>query len=1498
MLGRVLPLLFFVVAVSEAEETVAAHLTTDDAGYLTVIQGFATQLQCLVDTCTDKVLWYKDDILLFNGTEFQKDSHLDEAAFVLNHNADIDEKRGCRDECKSSSDCETGFSCIENQCCACKREDYSLVLRNLTFEDSGRYRCQISNTSEQLEFQVEVLESGLRGGFHENISYDHSKCCQDKGISNMCRAMCKPSDMGNFHFDPTSCKTDDYKNFLSCATDGGKRSHVHCCKIQMVPSFCYDFCSADFQMLRRSHRLCLYYLPEIFECYNRAYLPYPDAPEDVMVNAIEHNQLSVCWKPPPIQPTNKDFPVKNYTVFYKQILSFPFFPGLDDSGSDLPFLAGGDYGELTDIIDDDYEINGEINGDNVPSPPTLPPVPALRPKRWLEKREIEVEINGKRVKRQTMVLVTRDESSNTTTVREFKYENVTTNATCFTLKDLRSATRYSIYVTARNDYGESVPSLRSVTLTNVHTITNGTSLPNTPKCCREANVSEFCAAKMCDPTQSVNLLSTISISTGCRQEWPKVSPCIADGRNHTECCKKLGVQAECLPVCAGSTEELSMNAMLCLNLDLSTIYQCMREGYETHPSPPMNVTVDQIKEKSVVISWSDPAANSHLVESFTILLKRNLHGAEIKRFENVTSPYKIDDLEMDASYTVSVKSHSFKGTSLPSTAILFQTAPPMDQVCPIGEPLLLDSGARFRCSDNSPCPLSYTCTEFDDSGYCCLQQSETSTDFHSCCSSRSLKDECLETCLYNSTSFPETCISHLNTWVQCGSEGHDHSRCCEQSGLPKECMTGCRHPFELPENCSTYTEKLRYCFATHLSRQPTLVKNLHTVRVGEKNVVLVWDASMNANEYEVQLFDIDNTTRRKNVTKPRYEITDLAPGREYKARVIAFNVASSSPPSWNISFITLPEDSIANEPLAPSGLKIVWNYGTRVNVTWQKVNKKMDGSALGGKPEYAVSYICSDHDNTWAVIKTNETWVVLTHLIEDKRYLVYVVATVKGQPSKSSSVITILAQQDSMGLPEPTIKLMPNEGVYKIGEKITVECSVETNEKNLSIEITSAGKRFHNDRQMNFLSKEIEISKEIDTIACLVSDKDGRQNVQMRNIVIIFGPILQVDRGIVHAFDDMSARISCTVSGFPIPNVHFEKDSKSIGHGHGEEIKIRNPSIHTYQYTLILRNATNQAGLYHCIAERNGTHSEGIIELITEKPIELPVNPRKIFNCCKEKGITGDCLEACAIGKVASNLTCKEHAKSMLKCADDVRDHSDCCVMKGVKGRCLALCSGDSVAENVDCTQYALPIMECFIISHESSPQQPQNLDYKPIDTNKIRVTWGDPSAANNLVFYAIYYKKRDTEDDFTMVKTATQSVELKVDSESTYEIGIIAANAFGHSPIKFLTSSPFTYSRSDSNNSFLYIVFLLVACSIVVIGIMLLGKRKNLVPAIFKRQQFNNNDPTVAFENPAFNSEVEIRGLGDGGARAERETDWHSQDLQPSNATDRNGMRYSKLET
>lgn len=52
-----------------------------------------------------------------------------------------------------------------------------------------------------------------------------------------------------------------------------------------------------------------------------------------------------------------------------------------------------------------------------------------------------------------------------------------TTETCLTLKDLRSATRYIVYVTASNKFGMSVPSTRALATTNAIASSSNTSLP-------------------------------------------------------------------------------------------------------------------------------------------------------------------------------------------------------------------------------------------------------------------------------------------------------------------------------------------------------------------------------------------------------------------------------------------------------------------------------------------------------------------------------------------------------------------------------------------------------------------------------------------------------------------------------------------------------------------------------------------------------------------------------------------------------------------------------------------------------------------------------------------------------------------------------------------------------------------------------------------------------------------------------------------------------------
>ncbi|KAK0398483.1 hypothetical protein QR680_002612 [Steinernema hermaphroditum] len=384
--------------------TLDLHLTTTDDGYMTVIQGFATQLECTVNTCVrhvSTVNWYKDDLLLFNGTEFVSSSGVDPSSVLLQHSVGPERPLECINaKCASSADCKDGFHCVESEkkCCKCGAEEFTVLLKNLTFDDAGRYRCQLSNQMQQLEFQIEVLESDIHGGFHENITYDHSACCEKKGISPLCKAMCRPQTMSQDLFDPTSCKTNDFKHFLQCGTDEGKRNYVDCCRNQQVPSFCFDFCSADFKMLKKSHRLCLYYLPEIFECFNRASLPYPDPPKDVQVTVPEtKGNLRVCWKAPSILLTPKQLEILFYTINFKKVSS-----SQGDSAAEGKPLKG-----------------------------------------------------AKRVKRKLAPIESDD-----------GFQKINTTQTCHTLQNLGEGKAYAVYVTSTNQFGVSVPSARRIATTN------------------------------------------------------------------------------------------------------------------------------------------------------------------------------------------------------------------------------------------------------------------------------------------------------------------------------------------------------------------------------------------------------------------------------------------------------------------------------------------------------------------------------------------------------------------------------------------------------------------------------------------------------------------------------------------------------------------------------------------------------------------------------------------------------------------------------------------------------------------------------------------------------------------------------------------------------------------------------------------------------------------------------------------------------------------------
>ncbi|KIH61878.1 fibronectin type III domain protein [Ancylostoma duodenale] len=253
----------------------------------------------------------------------------------------------------------------------------------------------------------------------------------------------------------------------------------------------------------------------------------------------------------------------------------------------------------------------------------------------------------------------------------------------------------------------------------------------------------------------------------------------------------------------------------------------------------------------------------------------------------------------------------------------------------------------------------------------------------------------------------------LNKWVQCASEGRDHSRCCEKEQVPKECLTGCRHPFQVADSCFTSLNKLHSCFSAPHVGLPKAVRRLKVTEITSNSALLSWeDADYGIVGYKVEVFSNDAVVSTADITTESHRVENLTPASEYRAQVTAVNGRGNSPPSFNVTFTTLPvKITDGDRPKAPDGLRVVWNYGNRVNISWNPVTTRMDESPVGGVVQYTLYYVEAEKNGQqWTTLQTNNTWVVMNDLKRDALYTLHVTATENEKTSRSSSVVTLLAQ--------------------------------------------------------------------------------------------------------------------------------------------------------------------------------------------------------------------------------------------------------------------------------------------------------------------------------------------------------------------------------------------------------------------------------------------------------------------------------------------------------
>ncbi|VDK59519.1 unnamed protein product, partial [Gongylonema pulchrum] len=163
-----------------------------------------------------------------------------------------------------------------------------------------------------------------------------------------------------------------------------------------------------------------------------------------------------------------------------------------------------------------------------------------------------------------------------------------------------------------------------------------------------------------------------------------------------------------------------------------------------------------------------------------------------------------------------------------------------------------------------------------------------------------------------------------------------------------------------------YTPALAKCYSLLLSNIPHAVTNLEVASRDSSSVLFSWDVpEQPVDQYQVTLDKGTSVFRQINVTTNSARFSELEPNTNYTAYVTTFNKYGSSPPSFKISFETLPDNEHSERPLPPSALHVAWNHGRRVNVTWDWSAMRYNGQKITEPVTYVVNYVPAGNASSW-----------------------------------------------------------------------------------------------------------------------------------------------------------------------------------------------------------------------------------------------------------------------------------------------------------------------------------------------------------------------------------------------------------------------------------------------------------------------------------------------------------------------------------------------------
>lgn len=460
--------------------------------------------------------------------------------------------------------------------------------------------------------------------------------------------------------------------------------------------------------------------------------------------------------------------------------------------------------------------------------------------------------------------------------------------TQYIINDLLVNMEYSVYVTAVGDHGSSQPSYQ------IDTVLEDTSQPglatNMLSCCMNRRVSPECQTLLCHATVWATFNTTNMLQ--CYQFLPDVFTCLAGGSDHTTCCTANNIPELCLGMCGGQPPAFDNSLAQCIP-KLSTIEACVQVGLATLPVPPVQLTLQSVSAHEALVSWNPSNhTGSTAIKAYYVQLRRGNENARWVTVDVVVGTYvQLTNLTETENYALRVVAQNEEDSSLPSETVRFTTY-------------------AETTSDTDRPVVPHNMTQ--------------------CCADSGMPDVCAQGCRYlrNITGYFEqhllTCFSHIGQVLACGSDGRDHSPCCEREGILPQCLPLCAHVTPGPLDpvfyqCIENTATAVACFKEGLEDRVRMPDNVTVTNVTTQHIQIEWFAPRTGPRPEKYIVFYKNVNSGMNKTEEMemkvYVLQNLMPGMQYEIKVASFLNNSRSPFTGTITAFT----PITLTPIVPGG---------------------------------------------------------------------------------------------------------------------------------------------------------------------------------------------------------------------------------------------------------------------------------------------------------------------------------------------------------------------------------------------------------------------------------------------------------------------------------------------------------------------------------------------------------------------------------------------------